>query len=65
MAKKKKSKPYTPCARCRKRVIGDYPALSRVDSKSEICGPCGTWEALYNLTHKGKKLPKLEEGCKV
>lgn len=33
------------CPRCKRLIIG-YPALSRIDSKTEICSKCGTIEAL-------------------
>lgn len=33
------------CPRCKEEWTG-YPALSRVDNKTEICSPCGTVEGL-------------------
>ena len=33
------------CPVCGKKYSG-YPALSRVDNKTEICGECGRWEAM-------------------
>lgn len=33
------------CPKCGKEIIG-YPALSRVDNKTEICSKCGQIEAL-------------------
>lgn len=41
--------------------MSDYPALSRVDNETEICSECGTWEAMYQFSNKGK-LPKIEDG---
>ncbi len=61
---KRKTKPFTPCPRCRVRVLGDYPALSRTDNKTEICGQCGTWEAMFQFSHKGK-LPKIADGLEI
>lgn len=51
------------CLRCGKEYT-EYPALSRVDNKSEICSGCGTEESLMefaflsipNSTDKVKKL---------
>lgn len=37
------------CPRCRKNEIGDRPALSRKDNKTEICSSCGTEEALEGV----------------
>lgn len=45
------------CPRCKKTIIS-YPALSRVDNKTEICSKCGTLEALkifYKTIEKGSK----------
>lgn len=33
------------CPKCGREYNG-YPAISRVDGKTEICGSCGTLEAL-------------------
>jgi len=33
------------CPRCGQDYVG-FPALSRVDNKTEICSPCGTEEGL-------------------
>ena len=33
------------CPRCKKEYTG-YPAISRVDNKTEICSECGVAEAL-------------------
>ena len=33
------------CPRCNKIIVG-YPAISRVDNKTEICSNCGIVEAL-------------------
>lgn len=33
------------CPICKKEIVG-YPALSRVDNKTEICSNCGQIEAL-------------------
>lgn len=51
------------CLRCGKEYM-EYPALSRVDNKSEICSGCGIEEAMIefaflsipNSTDKTKKL---------
>ena len=37
------------CPRCERRVLGRFPALSRVDDATPICSPCGTDEALHDL----------------
>jgi len=34
------------CPRC-KFNVSDYPAISRVDNKTEICSSCGTEEAMF------------------
>lgn len=36
------------CPRCGKET-NDYPALSRIDNKTDICAECGMAEALFNL----------------
>ena len=33
------------CSKCHKHYT-DYPAISRVDNKTEICPECGQMEAL-------------------
>ena len=33
------------CPRCQQELTG-FPALGRVDNKTEICSPCGTQEGL-------------------
>ena len=43
------------CPRCGRMVIG-FPALSRLDNKTDICSACGTEEAL--LDWKGHLMPK-------
>jgi hypothetical protein len=50
------------CPKCKKEFTG-YPALSRIDNKTEICSECGIKEALesfgkeiIDLYIKGKKL---------
>jgi hypothetical protein len=48
------------CPRCKKDYT-EYPALSRLDNKTNICSKCGTEEALYNFTHQGEKLPPLDQ----
>jgi len=48
------------CPRC-KQDYTEYPALSRLDNKTNICSRCGTEEALYNLAHRGEKLPPLDQ----
>lgn len=47
------------CPRC-KKVYTEYPALSRLDNKTDICSKCGTEEALYNFSNPGKPLPPLD-----
>jgi ribosomal protein S27AE len=46
------------CPRCGRDYQG-YPALSRLDNKTEVCSPCGTDEALRDmlglLEYDGKK----------
>lgn len=48
------------CPRC-KQDYTEYPALSRVDNKTDICSRCGTEEALYNFAHPGKPLPPVDQ----
>ena len=45
------------CPLC-KEPYSDYPALSRMDNKTEICPTCGVREA---LKHFGVKEDKIEE----
>ena len=47
------------CPRCGREYY-DFPALSRVDNKTEICSRCGTEEAIeeyfkYKYLHEAKK----------
>lgn len=44
------------CPRCGNLIEG-YPALSRVDNKTNICSPCGTREALWDWDHRGTGQP--------
>ena len=39
------------CPRCDKEMK-EYPALSRRDNKTDICGDCGTVEGLEDYTHQ-------------
>lgn len=55
------------CPRCGKEVH-DYPALSRVDNKTEICSACGTKEAMldfwkhqHELLEEKDKFVRLED----
>lgn len=52
----------TVCPRCGKPIEG-YPALSRVDNKTDICSPCGTLEALWNFQHRedSAQMPPVNE----
>jgi hypothetical protein len=34
------------CPRCGQKRMTKYPALSRLDNKSQVCSECGTDEAL-------------------
>jgi len=47
------------CPRC-KKDYDDYPALSRLDNKTNICSKCGTEEALFNFVNRGKPLPPVD-----
>lgn len=55
------------CPKCGKEYDG-YPALSRTDSKTEICPECGTREALTAAGIKEEKqteiLSAIREGEK-
>ena len=42
------------CPRCKKDYT-EYPALSRVDNKTNICSKCGTAEAMWDFTYRGSK----------
>lgn len=58
MPKKQKQPKEKICVWCLQPIKG-YPALSRVDNKTEICSTCGTREALmqwfaYNDSKKNK-----------
>lgn len=44
------------CCRCGGTVTG-FPALSRVDNKSEICSDCGIIEAMQDF--EGQPLDEL------
>lgn len=46
------------CPRCGKSYTG-FPALSRVDNKTDICSPCGTEEAMQD--YAGEPLSPLDE----
>ncbi len=48
------------CPRC-SEVYTDYPALSRLDNKTDICSRCGREEALYNWQRPGETLPPLNQ----
>lgn len=51
---KTKFKQLKYCPKCHKQYSG-YPALSRVDNKTEICPECGQLEALEMLWRWGSK----------
>lgn len=36
------------CPKCKNKIIG-YPAISRIDNKTEICSYCGQIEALEDI----------------
>jgi hypothetical protein len=42
------------CPRC-KQAYTEYPALSRVDNKTDICSKCGTAEAMWDFEYRGAK----------
>jgi hypothetical protein len=44
------------CPRCGE-IIDGYPALSRVDNKTNICSPCGMREALWDFAHRDTNDP--------
>lgn len=46
------------CTRCG-NYYSDFPALSRVDNKTEICSSCGTDEAIQDFT--GEPLSPLDK----
>lgn len=49
------------CPRC-KNIIFGYPAISRIDNKTEICSTCGLEEALESfISHTQRKIDKLKE----
>lgn len=48
------------CPRC-SVSYSDYPALSRVDNKTDICPKCGTDEALFNWQYPERDLPPLNQ----
>lgn len=39
------------CPRC-ENELGEFPALSRVDNKSEVCSDCGLAEALEDFANR-------------
>ena len=45
---------YPVCPRCHKEYEG-YPAISRIDNKTEICEKCGLTEALWEFFEHEKK----------
>lgn len=48
------------CPRC-KKDYEEYPALSRVDNKTNICSKCGTAEAMWDFANRGQKpLPPVD-----
>lgn len=48
------------CPRCG-NIYSDYPALSRVDNKTEICPDCGIREALDDYKKAIRSIKKKEE----
>ncbi len=52
-----KIKDKRSCPRCN-QIMGDYPALSRRDNKTDICSSCGTEEALFDFRLKDIATPK-------
>lgn len=49
------------CPRC-EAVFDCYPALSRVDNKTNICSPCGTREAFWDFHYRGEMpMPPVNE----
>lgn len=48
------------CPRCRVDYT-EYPALSRLDNKTDICSKCGTEEALHNWQHPDCDLPPIDQ----
>lgn len=48
--------PDKKCPRC-EETIGEFPALSRLDNRTEICSQCGLSEAIFNLVSPGRELP--------
>ena len=47
------------CPRCKKDYT-EYPALSRVDNKTNICSKCGTAEAMWDFANRGVPLPPVD-----
>lgn len=45
------------CPRCKEPIV-KYPAISRVDNKTEICSKCGILEALQIFINTQKKEEK-------
>jgi transcription elongation factor Elf1 len=48
------------CPRCKKNYT-EYPALSRVDNKTQICSACGQAEAIHNLLNPLDSLSPVDE----
>jgi len=44
----KRLEPISGCPICR-RIITNYPALSRTDNKTKICPACGQNEAVFGV----------------
>jgi hypothetical protein len=52
------------CPRC-KQTYTEYPALSRVDNKTDICSKCGTAEAMWDFAYRGSKpMPPVDRPVK-
>ena len=45
MELKRNKQTLSICPKCKREILG-YPALSRLDNKTEICSTCGMIEAL-------------------
>lgn len=56
-----RNKEIKKCPKC-KNNYNDYPALSRVDNKTEICPLCGETEALTIVTAGSRKLNMTTDG---
>lgn len=46
------------CPKCEKFYC-DYPAISRADSKTQICPDCGIMEALENTIVSEQKMSEI------